>query len=94
MARSEDVRRDWISKSLAGVLLGALLAFECSAVFARLASGIPPPLRVQLGMWMTVPIWLTVASSVYFFGSGRRAWLWLGAVNLVLGGLVFLLRKA
>lgn len=91
---SSELRPDWISKSLAGVLLGAALALGASAIFAKLASGIPTPLRSQIGMWLTAPVWMSTASSVYFFASGRRAWLWLGAANVIVWGGFLLLRKA
>lgn len=82
------IQRDWVSKTFAGVLLGLFLAFLCSAIFARLAGGLPPPVKVQLTMWMVTPIWLTVLGSCYLFENGKRAWLWLGAANLLLGGLL------
>lgn len=82
----DTIRRDWISKSLAGALLGFSLALGCSGLFARLASGMVMALKVQLTMWMVMPIWLAVLSGCFLFRSGKRAWLWLGVANLVVFG--------
>lgn len=81
------IQRDWVSKTLAGTLLGLTLAFTCSAVFAHLAAGLAPPIRAQLAMWMVLPVWLPVLSGVYLFESGKRAWMWLCLANLA-GGAV------
>ncbi|MBD9382383.1 hypothetical protein IB258_14095 [Achromobacter sp. ACM02] len=83
------IRRDWISKSLAGALLGFALAMGASATLAALTAGIPLATRSQLAMWLVPPVWLGVASTVYFFASGLRAWIWLGgACVLLYGGLL------
>ncbi|HTU63203.1 MAG TPA: hypothetical protein VMF89_32305 [Polyangiales bacterium] len=86
------IQRDWVSKTLAGALLGLTLAFACSAVFAHLAAGLAPPLRAQLAMWLVMPVWLTVFSCVYLFRSGKRAWLWLGIVNIAVAGILAIAR--
>ncbi|MCE1169920.1 MAG: hypothetical protein LWW84_01105 [Azovibrio sp.] len=88
------IRRDWISKTLAGLLLGAVLGFGCSALFSLLFADIPLSVRGQLAMWLAPTVWLGVMSGVYFFTSGRRAWLWLGGASGLLVGLTFLLRQA
>jgi hypothetical protein len=80
------IRRDWLSKTLAGALLGFSLALGCSGLFARLASGMVMALKAQLTMWMVMPIWLGVLSGCFLFRSGKRAWLWLGVANLVVFG--------
>lgn len=76
------IERDWLSKTLAGAVLGLTLAFVCSAVFAQLAAAIAPPIRAQLAMWLVIPVWLSALSGVYLFQNGKRAWLWLGAANV------------
>jgi hypothetical protein len=76
------VGREWGSKTLAGALLGLSLALACSAIFARLASGIAPQVRAQLTMWMVMPIWLSALASSWGFESGKRAWRWLALANL------------
>jgi hypothetical protein len=84
------IRRDWKSKSLAGALLGFALAMGASAALAALTAGIPLATRSQLAMWLVPPVWLGILSTVYFFASGLRAWLWLGGACLALYGGLFL----
>lgn len=81
------IRRDWISKTLAGLLLGLALAFNCSGLLAVLLPEMPLPVSGQLVMWLVPPVWLMALSLVYFFSSGLRAWLWLGTANAMLLGL-------
>ncbi|OZI30976.1 hypothetical protein CAL29_23780 [Bordetella genomosp. 10] len=75
------IRRDWVSKTLAGTLLGLTLAMAASGIYSQFAANTPLPIRGQLMMWMVPPIWLGTLSGVYFFTSGARAWLWLGSAN-------------
>lgn len=89
---SAPIRRDWVSKTLAGTLLGFLLALGGSGLFVQLSPGMPLTIKGQLAMWMVAPLWLGTLSGVYFFGSGRRAWLWLGGANLLTFGALGLLR--
>lgn len=86
------IRRDWLSKTLAGLLLGLVLAFAASAWLATLLSGLPISERGQLAMWSVPPVWLGVLSGVYFFASGGRAWRWLGGVSLLAWGGLLALR--
>lgn len=86
------IRRDWLSKTLAGTLLGFALALGVSGLFAAFSGGLPPAARAQLAMWLVTPIWLTVLSLVFLFASGRRAWLWLGGANALVFGALALLR--
>ena len=91
---SAPIRRDWIAKTLAGTLLGFTLALGASGLFSQLNAGMPLSVRGQLAMWMVPPVWLGTLSGVYFFGSGVRAWLWLGAANLLVYGALLALRLA
>lgn len=86
------IRRDWLAKTLAGFLFGAVLAFACSGLFVQLNADMPLSARGQLAMWMVPPVWLGVLGGVYFFASGLRAWLWLGAAGALAWGLLFALR--
>jgi len=86
------VRRDWVSKTLAGTLLGLSLALAPSGLYSEFNAAMPLPVRGQLMMWMVPPIWLGTLSGVYFFGSGLRAWLWLGGANAVAYGALLALR--
>lgn len=89
-AKPAPIRRDWISKSLAGALLGFALALGASAALAALTASIPLASRSQLAMWLVPPVWLGVLSTVYFFASGLRAWICLGAACMALYGALFL----
>lgn len=87
-AKPAPIRRDWISKSLAGAVLGLAIALGASVLLAALTAGVPLATRSQLAMWLVPPVWLGILSTVYFFGSGLRAWGWLGGACLALyGGL-------
>lgn len=83
------IRADWLSKSLAGVLLGFALAIALAGLFAFAGPGGPEAQnKYQFVMWLAAPIWLGVASFCFLFRSGLRAWLWLGGANLIAyGGL-------
>ncbi|WP_153116875.1 hypothetical protein [Rhodocyclus tenuis] len=81
-----SIRRDWVAKTLAGLLLGLVLALAGSGLFVHFASGIGSSVRVQLAMWLVMPVWLGVLGGSYFFHSGARAWLWLGAAAILLVG--------
>ncbi len=85
-ARPAPIARDWISKTLAGLLLGLALALGSSGLLAALLPPMPLPVSGQLVMWLVPPVWLTVLSLVYFFASGLRAWLWLGLANALVFG--------
>lgn len=93
-AKAPPIRRDWLSKTLAGALLGGVLAIGVSGLFNEAARGIALDARAQLAMWLVPPVWFGVLSFCYLFSSGLRAWLWLGsgslAVFAVWGGLVVL----
>lgn len=78
------IQEDWLSKTLAGALLGAALALIASSLFAHWGpGGLEAPNKGQFNMWIVPPIWMTIFSLVYMFRSGFRAWLWLGGATLV-----------
>ncbi|WP_319380874.1 hypothetical protein [Thiomicrorhabdus sp.] len=85
-------RRDWLAKSLAGLFLGFALGLGLSGVFMALDNNILLSIKAQLAMWIVTPVWLAVLSSVFLFRSGLRAWLWLGALNLLVLGVYFYLK--
>ncbi|RZL61347.1 MAG: hypothetical protein EOP81_17220 [Variovorax sp.] len=93
-AKAPAIQRDWFSKSLAGALLGAVLAIGVSGLFNEAARGIALDARAQLAMWLVPPVWFGVLGFVYLFRSGLRAWLWLGlacvTVFALWGGIVAL----
>ena len=90
--RPAQIQPDWVSKTLAGLLLGFIIALACSAIFVWLSPGMAPSSRSQLAMWMLAPVWLGVLSLCYLFRTGLRAWIGLGGACLLLGGLALLLR--
>ena len=85
---------DWLSKTLAGTLLGLALALACSGLLNLALQPMPLPTRGQLAMWSVAPVWLGVAGAVYVIASGWRAWLWLGLANGLCWGLLLALQKA
>lgn len=91
-AKPAPVQRDWVSKTLAGTLLGLALALGASGVFSQLNAAMPLPVRGQLAMWMVPPIWLGTLGLVYFFQSGLRAWLWLAGANVLAYGVLWSLK--
>ena len=91
-ARPEAVAPDWLSKTLAGTLLGFSLAVGCSGLLSWALAGLPLTIRGQLVMWLIAPVWLGTLSGVYFFRSGKRAWAWLAGANLLVFGLLALSR--
>lgn len=82
--KHKAIAPDWVSKTLAGTLLGFTLAIGCAGLFSWLAAEMPLSIRGQLTMWMMAPIWVGVLSGVYFFSSGKRAWAWLACANLLI----------
>jgi hypothetical protein len=94
MARNES-RAAWLSKSLAGTVLGFGLAIALSGLFAWVGPGGLAPLnKYQFNMWIVPPLWLGVLSTVFLFGSAMRAWLWLSAANVLAFGALALVRLA
>lgn len=86
------IQRDWFTKTMAGLLLGLVLAFGISGIVSELTSSVPLVVRAQLVMWLVAPVWLVIFASVYFFRSGARAWLWLGAASALVHGAFFALK--
>lgn len=87
------IRPDWVSKTLAGLLLGFSLSLVAAGVLMTLLRGMPLPVSGQLAMWLVPPVWLGVLSFVYFFSSGLRAWAWLLGANALALGFWWLLWK-
>lgn len=87
------VRTDWVSKTLAGLLLGLALGLCMSGVLSQLLRSTPLPVRGQLVMWSVAPVWLATWSGVYFFASGLRAWAWLGSATAITYGCWQVLRS-
>lgn len=91
--KSERIQPDWWSKSIAGGVLGILIAFALVGLFAWVGpGGINATDKVQFNMWIITPVWLTIFSLTYFFYSGWQAWKWLGSIALALSGCLMLTR--
>ncbi|MBH1964861.1 MAG: hypothetical protein I8H77_11030 [Comamonadaceae bacterium] len=90
--KPKPMRPDWISKTLAGLLLGLSLAIICSGVLMAILPSMSLAVSGQLAMWLVPLVWLTALSLVYLFSSGLRAWIGLGALNLLALGVWWLLR--
>ena len=93
-ARMRLQSNHWFGKTCAGVVLGFGLALAVSGLFAWLG---PDGINAgggknQFNMWLMAPLWATVLSFVYLFRSSLRAWLWLGAANVLAFGLLWLTR--
>lgn len=87
------IRRDWVSKTSAGAILGLSLAIALAGLFAWLSpGGLETTNKFQLVMWLVAPIWLTTLSLCFLFASGKRAWLWLGGANLMAYASLFACR--
>lgn len=86
------IRRDWVSKTLAGALLGLTFALGSSGLLLLALQDAAPGARAQLAMWLVPPVWLGILSGSFLFRSGPRAWWWLGAANLAVFGALALTR--
>lgn len=75
--------RDWLSKTLAGVIGGFGLAIAASGLLACLTPGaLDVQNKFQVAMWLVPPVWIGVMSASFMFRTGLRAWVWLGGANL------------
>lgn len=74
-----------ISAALAGTVPAALLAVICIARFLPLGE----EARFVAGFTLAIPLWLAGICMTFLARDGARAWLWCGALALVLGSLAF-----
>lgn len=89
----KPIRPDWLSKTLAGAVLGFTLAVAISGLFAWYGpGGIDAPNKTQFIMWLIAPLWMTLFSTVYLFTSGRAALLWFSGANLLSFGLLWMVQ--
>lgn len=86
-------RKDYLSKTLAAIVLGLGIAFATSALIAWGTPGGPAaPNKFQFVMWIVSPLWTLLLGLVYLFRDGRQAWLVLGLANGLLFGAYLLIR--
>lgn len=91
--KRELTSRDWFGKASAGLVLGLAIALGFSGVLFH-ALGIGESyfsLPGQFTMWVMAPVWAIILSLCFLFGSGLRAWLWLGAVSAAIWAILFLM---
>lgn len=95
-ARVRLQSRHWFGKTMAGAVLGFGLALALSGLFAWLGpDGIAGGGgKVQFNMWLMAPVWALVLSFVYLFRDSLRAWLWLGAANVLAFAALWYVRWA
>jgi hypothetical protein len=80
--RRQTLSRDWLSKTLAGVIGGFGLAIASSGLLACLTPGaLDEQNKFQVAMWLVPPVWIGVMSGSFVFRSGRHAWIGLGGAN-------------
>jgi hypothetical protein len=74
--------RDWLSKTLAGVIGGFGLAIVGSGLLACPTPGaLDEQNKFQVAMCLVPPVWIGVMSASFMFRTGLRAWVWLGGAN-------------
>lgn len=88
--------RHWLGKTCAGAVLGFGLALAASGLFAWLGPGGigAGGGKAQFNMWLMAPVWVGVLSFVFLFRDSLRAWLWLGAANVLGFALLWAVRTA
>jgi hypothetical protein len=80
----KPLSRDWIGKTLAGVICGFALAIAASGLFACLSpGGLAVQDKPQVAMWLVPPIWIAIMSAAFASRSATSAWLWLGGAAVL-----------
>lgn len=82
--------KGWLAKSSAGLILGFSLCLGLTGLLLRYGFGEVSTFSAhgQFLMWLMSPGWLLVASLSFLFRSGLKAWLYLGAANLLIWAVV------
>ncbi|HEX7816768.1 hypothetical protein [Dyella sp.] len=78
-----------IARSLAGTLLGFTLSAALVALLHALPGGQGALVALLLAFF---PLWIGFMTLAFFFRNGSRAWLGLGAANLLAIGALWLVR--
>lgn len=91
---ASEIRTDWWGKASAGAILGLGLALSLVGLYAYLAPGgiNAPGGRYSLMRYLEVIVWIAVFGFCFLFRSGRAAWAWLGAANLIAFAALFACR--
>lgn len=91
---TNELHLDWWGKASAGVILGLGLALSLVGLYAYLGPGgiDAPGGRYSLMRYLEVIVWIAVLGLCFLFRSGRAAWVWLGAANLITFAALFACR--
>ncbi|MDP2562694.1 hypothetical protein [Psychrobium sp. 1_MG-2023] len=93
LSADQKIQPHWWSKTLSGSILGLSLAFAFASIFAWYGpGGIEPSMKTQFNMWIISPIWLLVLSFSFLFKTGKKAFLYLSAANIVAYSIFLTLR--
>ena len=89
-----EIRPDWWGKASAGVILGFGLALSLVGLCAYLAPGgiNAPGGRYSMMRYPEAFVWIAAFGFCFLFRSGRAAWAWLGAANLIAFAALFACR--
>lgn len=90
MSAAAVLRSSWLHKSLAGTVLGFVLAVGVAGLFAVAAPA--GPSKFQMVMWLVAPLWMGILCAVFLFRDAWRAWAWLGGAGAAVHALLFLVR--
>ncbi|WP_133405684.1 hypothetical protein [Parashewanella tropica] len=91
MDKKNKIKPDVLSKTLAGLVFGYLIALALVGLFAWHGyQGISGEHKVQFNMWMITPIWMLTFSFSYLFQSGKKAILTLFSVSVVLHFILYI----
>lgn len=91
---ASNFRADLWGKASAGAILGLGLALSLVGIYAYLGpGGIDAPTgRFYLMRHLEAFVWIMVFGFCFLFRSGRAAWAWLGAANLITYAALFACR--
>ncbi|MGQ4660708.1 hypothetical protein [Lysobacter sp. F6437] len=78
-------------RATAGALAGFVLAAALVALLGRLWPG-PWQATLVPGMVAFFPLWIGIAAAAFRFGSGLRAWVWIGGSAVATLGALWLLQ--
>lgn len=79
------------ARASAGIVPGFFFAAGLLGLVSWLLPG-PWESTIVVGLLAFFPLWIGIVCASLRFSSGRRAWLWLGALALSALGLLYLLQ--
>ena len=88
-----DLGHHWFAKGLAGLLLGLAIGIGISGLLAWVGPDGPEASgKYMVVMWAVVPVWMLVLTFCFLFGSGWRAWAWLGGAAILVNAAMLAAR--